>query len=98
MIDFDHLVHESILFGYEINEQFQIPKNIPILTNGYKVEYLTKGKEIPIIFCKTGFPERCMIALVGDVKHNIIPIDSFTIIEKLNKNIIEETLNNYGVT
>lgn len=98
MITFDRLVNELIKNGYDIDEHFKVPDNIPLITEGNKVVYLTKGKEIPIIFCKTGFPDRCVIALVGDINHIIVPLDSFTIIEKINNEIVHKTLRNNGVT
>lgn len=98
MITFDHLVNELLKMGYTINEKFTIPDDIPLISIGHKVEYITENKEIPIIFCKIGYHDRNIMALVGDVGHKFIPIDSFTMIEKINKSIIKETMIKCGIT
>lgn len=98
MITFGHLVNELLKMGYDINDQFKVPDDVPLISIGHKVEYLTKNKEIPIIFCKIGYHDRSIMALVGDVGHKYIPIDSFTVIEKIDKNIIQETMSKCGIT
>lgn len=97
MITFDDLVSTLISYGVEINNQFKIPDNIPFISNGNTIEYLDKNQKVQIIFCKVGFADRCIMATIGNIDNLKIPVKSFTMIDRINTKIIQETLTKYGV-